>query len=77
MGMFAEMLEKMRLKDREARFKAKTELMLRHEFAQSDLDKGLYEIREEGPFGRTTVKLYKLVDQIEVVVEGMVKTTSI
>jgi len=76
MGAFKEMMEKSRLADREARFKEKMELMKRHGIQMSDLESGKWEIREEGPFGQTVMKVYKLVETVEIVIESKVRAVT-
>lgn len=76
MGTFGEMLGKMHKADREARFQARLDLMKKYQISLKDLEDGKWEIREDGPFGKTRVRAFKLVETVEVLVEGMVRANS-
>lgn len=76
MGAFGDLLVKMQIQDREARFKAKMDIMSRYAITSKDLEDGKWEIREEGPFGETTVKVYKLLEINCVKVEGKVRSVT-
>ena len=76
MGAFKEMMEKSHRIDKDARSKQRLELMARYGLTMRDLEDGKWEIKEEGPFGHTTLKLYKLVETVSVKVESQVRAVS-
>lgn len=75
MGAFGESLEKMARTDRDARDKERFDLMERHGVTAAGLADGTWEVRESGPFGRTTISLYRLAETVEVSLEGMARVS--
>ena len=59
--------------DREARTAAKFILLKEAGITSRDLVSGDWEMREEGPFGNTTLSLWNKVGEHHVVIESMVR----
>jgi len=74
MGAFEDVMTKMGKQDRDARYGAVNELLDRHGLKRSDLDDGYqWILSETGPFGKTVIRLYKLVEEVTVNVESKVR----
>lgn len=78
MGAFVETMEKMKKANDEALHAAKTAMLERHGAKFSDLGErfgeGKWEVLvEQASYGRTKLKLYRLVDAVEVVTEAKVR----
>jgi len=74
-GKFVEMMEKWRKLTAEANFSEKLAMFKRHGVTMRDIEEGRFIYQEEGVYGKTTLRLYKLVDAAEVEIEGKIRST--
>ncbi len=73
MAIFEDMLTKLQKQDGESVFEARSALMTKHGFDQRALEDESFLLQETGRLGERTLRVYKLIDVVEVKIEGKIR----